>query len=48
MADPPVSYREIGERLGMPVGSVGPTQARCLHKLRNCPAIAQFLGAPPR
>ncbi|WP_405096528.1 RNA polymerase sigma factor [Micromonospora sp. NBC_01412] len=44
-ADPPVSYREIGERLGMPVGSIGPTQGRCLHKLRNCPALAPFLGA---
>ncbi|MEU4777712.1 sigma-70 family RNA polymerase sigma factor [Micromonospora sp. NPDC023633] len=45
MADPPVSYREIGTRLGMPVGSVGPTQARCLHKLRNCPALAPFVRA---
>ncbi|WP_433393615.1 RNA polymerase sigma factor [Micromonospora sp. KLBMP9576] len=44
MADPPVSYREIGARLGMPVGSVGPTQARCLHKLRTCPALASFVG----
>ncbi|MGN9768231.1 RNA polymerase sigma factor [Micromonospora sp. SD12] len=47
MAEPPVSYREIGARLGMPVGSVGPTQARCLHKLRNCPALAPFVGAHP-
>ncbi|TDC58943.1 sigma-70 family RNA polymerase sigma factor [Micromonospora sp. KC207] len=44
-ADPPVSYREIGERLGMPVGSIGPTQARCLRKLRTCRALAPFLGA---
>ncbi|WP_229401513.1 RNA polymerase sigma factor [Micromonospora okii] len=44
-ADPPVSYREVGERLGMPLGSIGPTQARCLHRLRNCPALAPFLGA---
>ncbi|MDG4819308.1 MULTISPECIES: sigma-70 family RNA polymerase sigma factor [unclassified Micromonospora] len=43
-ADPPASYREIGERLGMPVGSIGPTQARCLRKLRACPALAPFLG----
>jgi RNA polymerase sigma factor (sigma-70 family) len=47
-ADPPVSYREIGERLGMPIGSVGPTQARCLRKLRDCPALAEFLTAGAR
>ena len=28
------SYSEIGERLGMPVPSIGPTRARCLDKLR--------------
>jgi RNA polymerase sigma factor (sigma-70 family) len=47
-ADPPVSYREIGERLGMPIGSVGPTQARCLRKLRDCPALAGYLSARSR
>jgi RNA polymerase sigma factor (sigma-70 family) len=45
--DPPTSYREIGERLGMPTGSVGPTQARCLAKLRDCPALAQYVRASP-
>jgi RNA polymerase sigma factor (sigma-70 family) len=44
VADPPASYREIGEQLGMPVGSVGPTQARCLAKLRSCPALAPYIG----
>lgn len=44
-ADPPVSYREIGRRLGIPVGSIGPTQARCLQKLRHCPAIVAFVEA---
>jgi RNA polymerase sigma factor (sigma-70 family) len=44
-ADPPASYREIAERLGMPVGSIGPTQARCLRRLRNSPALAPFLTA---
>ncbi|MDY7109156.1 MAG: sigma-70 family RNA polymerase sigma factor [Planctomycetota bacterium] len=28
-----VSYRHIARRLGMPVGSIGPTRARCLGKL---------------
>ena len=44
-ADPPASYREISQRLAMPIGSIGPTQARCLHKLRNCPAILAFVSA---
>ncbi len=29
------AYRSIAERLGMPVGSLGPTRARCLEKLRR-------------
>lgn len=28
-------YPEIAERLGMPVGSIGPTRARCLAKLES-------------
>ncbi|WP_326552129.1 RNA polymerase sigma factor [Micromonospora sp. NBC_01813] len=47
VADPPASYREIGEQLGMPTGSVGPTQARCLAKLRNCAALARYIGRVP-
>jgi RNA polymerase sigma factor (sigma-70 family) len=34
MSDPPASYAEISEQLGLPVGSIGPTRARCLAKLR--------------
>ncbi len=33
--DPKPSYDEIAERLGIPVGSIGPTRARCLEKLRR-------------
>ena len=33
--EPAVSYQEIGELLGMPVGSIGPTRARCLSTLRQ-------------
>jgi DNA-directed RNA polymerase specialized sigma24 family protein len=29
-ADPPVPYAEISARLGIPVGSIGPTRRRCL------------------
>ena len=43
-ADPPLSYRQIAERLHVPVGSIGPTQARCLRRLRRCAALAPYLG----
>lgn len=34
MADPPTSYTEISDELGLPVGSIGPTRGRCLARLR--------------
>lgn len=33
-------YQEISARLGMPPGSIGPTRARCLNKLRGLLAAA--------
>lgn len=33
MEDPPPAYQELAARLGKPVGSLGPTRARCLKKL---------------
>lgn len=33
-ADPP-PYSDIAARLGIPEGSIGPTRARCLEKLRR-------------
>ena len=44
-ADPPVSYAEISVRLGIPVGSIGPTRRRCLDKLRRHPAITALINA---
>jgi RNA polymerase sigma factor (sigma-70 family) len=44
-ADPPVPYAEISTRLGIPVGSIGPTRQRCLDKLRQHPAIAALITA---
>lgn len=35
MADPPPTDDEIAAALGMPVGSIGPTRARCLDQLRR-------------
>jgi DNA-directed RNA polymerase specialized sigma24 family protein len=29
------SYSDIAARIGMPVGSVGPTRARCLERLKQ-------------
>jgi RNA polymerase sigma factor (sigma-70 family) len=34
LVDPPLAYAEVGAALGMPVGSIGPTRARCLSALR--------------
>lgn len=34
MADPPTSYSEISDQLGLPVGSIGPTRGRCIARLR--------------
>ncbi|MQA35466.1 RNA polymerase sigma factor [Modestobacter roseus] len=35
LAEPPLSYTEVSELLGMPIGSIGPTRRRCLEKLRR-------------
>jgi RNA polymerase sigma factor (sigma-70 family) len=35
MASPPPSYAEVAAALGLPVGSIGPTRARCLQTLRE-------------
>jgi RNA polymerase sigma factor (sigma-70 family) len=34
-SDDEASYQEISEQIGMPVGAIGPTRARCLDKLRK-------------
>ena len=53
LEDPPVPYAEISARLGIPVGSIGPSRLRCVKKLRRDPAIAALIDAeqaaqPPR
>src|SRR4051794_38101408 len=37
------SYEDISAKLGMPVGSIGPTRARSLVRLRRDPQIASLL-----
>lgn len=36
---PPLAYEEISRRLGIPVGSIGPTRARALEQLRRTRAL---------
>jgi RNA polymerase sigma factor (sigma-70 family) len=43
--DPALSYAEISARLGIPVGSIGPSRRRCLDKLRRHPAITALINA---
>jgi RNA polymerase sigma factor (sigma-70 family) len=44
--DPAPSYAEISRRLGIPIGSIGPTRGRVLEKLRATAAIRAFLQPP--
>jgi RNA polymerase sigma factor (sigma-70 family) len=47
VADPPLSYAEISQRTGIPVGSIGPTRSRALARLRQTFAISDFLTGSP-
>jgi RNA polymerase sigma factor (sigma-70 family) len=46
--DPPLSYAEISEKLGKPIGGLGPSRSRCLEKLRSGPALAAFIESAGR
>jgi RNA polymerase sigma factor (sigma-70 family) len=48
ITDPPLSYADVSTRLGIPVGSIGPTRARCLDRLRQSPHLTGIFpdGAP--
>jgi RNA polymerase sigma factor (sigma-70 family) len=45
-AAPAPSYAEASEVLEMPIGSIGPTRARCLEHLRRCSGV--FTGSDDR
>ena len=45
LADPQPSYRDISNRLGIPIGSIGPTRARCLRRLRDTTEITALAAA---
>jgi RNA polymerase sigma factor (sigma-70 family) len=42
--DPPLPYADISTALGVPIGSIGPTRARCLDRLRRSPHLTAILG----
>jgi RNA polymerase sigma factor (sigma-70 family) len=45
MSDPSPAYAEVSATLGMAVGSIGPTRARCLERLRRSPHLVAVLGS---
>jgi RNA polymerase sigma factor (sigma-70 family) len=47
LQDPPLTYTQIAERTGMPVGSIGPTRARALERLRTTAPVQRFMAEPP-
>ena len=40
--DPPLTYAEVSDRSGLPVGSIGPTRARALQQLRRTRAFRRL------
>jgi RNA polymerase sigma factor (sigma-70 family) len=48
MAPSEPSYTEISTTLGVPVGSIGPTRARSLARLRRAPEIVDLFDDSPR
>jgi RNA polymerase sigma factor (sigma-70 family) len=45
VAESDLGYDELGRRLGMPVGSIGPIRARCLARLRRHAALRALHAA---
>jgi RNA polymerase sigma factor (sigma-70 family) len=48
IANPPPPYEEIAALLGIPIGSIGPTRARCLTRLRAILDRTEDLPPPPK
>lgn len=42
---PDLSYAEIGYKLDVPIGSIGPTRGRCLEALRRKLSASDFIGS---
>lgn len=45
VAEPAIPYAEISSELGLPVGSIGPTRARCLRKLQATASVRALTDA---
>lgn len=45
VVDPPLSYAQISDRAGIPPGSIGPTRARALDRLRGTFAVRDYLAS---
>lgn len=45
VAEPTVSYQQISDVLGLPIGSIGPTRARCLRKLSATASVRALVEA---
>jgi RNA polymerase sigma factor (sigma-70 family) len=47
--EPALSQRQVSERLGIPIGSVGPTRQRCLERMRKDSRVSMLLDehVPP-
>jgi RNA polymerase sigma factor (sigma-70 family) len=39
LREPELDYRQVSERTGVPIGSIGPIRGRCLLRMANDPAI---------
>ncbi|WP_410790651.1 RNA polymerase sigma factor [Kribbella sp. C-35] len=48
LEDPRPSYVEITERTGIPAGSIGPTRARALERLRSSPRVRAYVESAER
>jgi RNA polymerase sigma factor (sigma-70 family) len=44
LEDPPLSYSQISQRTGTPIGSIGPTRSRALERLRESFAVRDHLA----
>lgn len=42
MSDPPLPYEQISQLMKIPIGSIGPTRARCLSRLRESPILVSL------
>lgn len=45
VADPPLSYAEISDRLQIPIGSIGPTRGRALKRLRATEPVSRLVDS---